>query len=183
LFHPSVAMALARSLRRCAEKAPDVFVSFGVEQQFRFISHPGVMVVSKLLEMRTIARMRANFTQENIEEMKKFDPDLARKAQIAYDQKLPVNFQQLEVLEENLPRLLEEKKQLEAARAEVAALPVGGPYELPKSLDTSACRPAPGQKDLQGTMMELTDIMYPEMSSEFQTKKLENESKVKELAE
>merc|ERR1719356_2436039 len=62
--------------------------------------------------------MRANFTQENIEEMKKFDPELARKAQIAYDQKLPINFQQLEIIEESLQRLLEEKQQLEASRSE-----------------------------------------------------------------
>merc|ERR1719464_2703053 len=71
--------------------------------------------------------MRANFTQENIEKMKAFDPDLARKAQIAYDHKLPVNFQQLELIEETLPRLLEEKQQLENARTAVAALPLGGP--------------------------------------------------------
>merc|ERR1719197_1159084 len=68
--------------------------------------------------------MRANFTPENIEEMKKFDPELSRKAQIAYDNKLPINFQQLEVIEETLPRLLEEKKQLEAARSTITKLPV-----------------------------------------------------------
>merc|ERR1719264_1711679 len=67
--------------------------------------------------------MRANFTQENIEGMKAFDPELARKAQIAYDNKLPVNFQQLELIDETLPRLLEEKTQLEAARSEIAKLP------------------------------------------------------------
>merc|ERR1719284_2116811 len=70
--------------------------------------------------------MRANFTQENIEKMKAFDPELARKAQIAYDHKLPVNFQTLELIEETLPRLLEEKEQLAAAADEVAKLPVGG---------------------------------------------------------
>ena len=114
--------------------------------------------------------MRASFSQDNIEKMKSFDPELARKAQIAYDNKarplktrlkpsesratsrvshafstfrsrfgavwqLPVNFQQLELIEDILPRLLEEKKQLESARSEVAKLPVGGPYEMPKSLD------------------------------------------------
>merc|ERR1719192_1391968 len=63
--------------------------------------------------------MRANFTQENIEKMKAFDPELARKAQLAYDNKLPVNFQQLEIIDEALPRLLEEKKQLEVAREEI----------------------------------------------------------------
>uniref|UniRef100_A0A7S4QYD5 Uncharacterized protein n=1 Tax=Alexandrium monilatum TaxID=311494 RepID=A0A7S4QYD5_9DINO len=159
-------MALARSFRRCAEKAPDVFMQFGLEQQFRFISHPGVMVVSKLLEMRTIARMRANFTQENIEKMKAFDPELARKAQIAYDHKLPVNFQQLELIEESLPRLLEEKKQLETLRTNVAKLPVGGPYELPRNADVSACRPVPGQKDIAGTLGELADVKYPGMIEE-----------------
>merc|ERR1719210_2239305 len=99
--------------------------------------------------------MRANFTQENIDKMKAFDPELARKAQIAYDHKLPVNFQQLEIIEESLPRLLEEKKQLETARAAVAKLPVGGPYEMPKGLDISAARPVPGQKDIQGTFAEI----------------------------
>merc|ERR1711915_505029 len=108
------------------------------------------MAVSKLLEMRSIARLRANFTQENIEKMKAFDPELARKAQLAYDHKLPINFQQLELIEESLPRLLEEKAQLETLRAEVAKLPPGQ-YDLPK-VDISAARPVPGQKDLQGTL-------------------------------
>merc|ERR1712151_743136 len=102
-----------------------------------------------------VTRMRATFTQENIERMKEFDPELARKAQIAYDHKLPVNFQQLEIIEGSLPRLLEEKQQLEAARSETAKLPVGGPYELPKSLDVSAVRPAPGTKDVLGTPVEI----------------------------
>merc|ERR1719240_1391727 len=54
--------------------------------------------------------MRASFTAENVEAMKSFDPELARKAQIAMDNKLPVNFQQLEMIDENLPQYLEEKK-------------------------------------------------------------------------
>merc|ERR1712066_526147 len=152
-------MAFVRSFRRCAEKVPDVFVQFGLEQQFRFISHPGVMAVSKLLEMKTISRMRANFTQENIEKMKAFDPELARKAQIAFDHKLPINFQQLELIEESLPRLLEEKTQLETLRTEVGKL-APGKYDMPK-VDISACRPVPGQKDLQGTQAELMEISYP----------------------
>merc|ERR1712151_217412 len=102
--------------------------------------------------------MRANFTQENIEEMRRFDPELARKAQIAHSHQLPINFQQLEVIEESLPRLLEEKKQLEAARSETTKLPVGGPYELPKSLDVSAVRPAPGTKDVLGTPVEIAQL-------------------------
>merc|ERR1719181_820522 len=111
-------MALRRSVKLC-QKVPDVFVQFGMEQQFRFVSHPGVMAVSKLLEQRMVTQMRANFTQDNVEKVKDFDPELARKAQIAYDHKLPINFQQLEIIEETLPRLLEEKKQLEAARGTI----------------------------------------------------------------
>eukprot|EP00930_Biecheleria_cincta_P040525 TRINITY_DN2775_c0_g3_i1.p1 TRINITY_DN2775_c0_g3~~TRINITY_DN2775_c0_g3_i1.p1 ORF type:complete len:185 (-),score=61.61 TRINITY_DN2775_c0_g3_i1:42-596(-) len=159
-------MALARSARRFAEKVPDVFMQFGLEQQFRFVSHPGVMVVSKLLEMRTVCQMRATFTQENIEKIKDFDPELAKKAQIAYDNKLPVNFQQLELIDDILPRLLEEKKQLESARGFAAKIPAGGPYELPKSVDVSAVRPIPGQKDIQGTLLELPEAKYPGMAAE-----------------
>merc|ERR1719229_552836 len=77
--------------------------------------------------------MRAHFTQENVEAMKAFDPDLARKAQIALDHKLPINFQQLEIIEDSLPRLLEEKKQLQEARAAVQEIPVGGPAISQKS--------------------------------------------------
>merc|ERR1719409_550918 len=146
-------MALARSLRRCC-KVPDVFVQFGMEQQFRFVSHPGVMAVAKLLEMRCMTQMRANFTEDNVAKVKEFDPELGRKAQIAYDHKLPINFQQLELIEDILPRLLEEKTQLEAARSTVAKLPAGK-YELPKELDLSAVRPQAGQKDIQGTRIEL----------------------------
>merc|ERR1712190_691757 len=108
--------------------------------------------------------MRANFTEENIEKMKAFDPELARKAQIAFDHKLPINFTQLELIEESLPRLLEEKTQLETLRTEVGKLPPGK-YEMPK-VDISACRPVPGQKDLQGTMGELSDVQYPGMLGE-----------------
>merc|ERR1711937_797497 len=132
------------------------FVQFGIEQQFRFISHPGVMVISKLLEMHTISKMRATFTPENIEGMKQFDPELARKAQIAYDNKLPINFCTLELIEEQLPRLLEEKQQIEEARAQVAALPVGGPYEL--TTDVGAVRPIPGQTDTLGTQVEMAQL-------------------------
>merc|ERR1719253_1201772 len=110
--------------------------------------------------------MRANFSQENIEGMKSFDPELARKAQIALDNKLPVNFQQLELIEETLPRLMAEKGQLAATRAEVAKLPKGGPYQLPKSVDISACRPVPGQKDVEGTLMELPEHFYPGMAQQ-----------------
>merc|ERR1719379_1773135 len=135
-------MAFVRSLRRCAEKVPDVFVTFGVEQQFRFVSHPGVMAVSKLPEMKGIVKSRATFTQENVDAMKEFDTDLARKAQIALDNQLPINFMQLDTVEENLPKLLEEKKQLEAARAGTLKLGAGQ-YDLKAIGDVSACYPAP----------------------------------------
>merc|ERR1712187_118820 len=154
--------ALRRSIRLCAEKVPDVFVNFGMGQQFRFVSHPGVMAVAKLLEMRTVTQMRANFTEDNIAKVKEFDPELGREAQLAYDHKLPVNFQQLELIDDILPRLLEEKSQLETARAEVAKLPPGQ-YELPDGLDLSAVRPQPGQKDIQGTKVEVAAIKYPEL--------------------
>merc|ERR1719327_1259111 len=55
--------------------------------------------------------MRATFTQENVDAMKEFDLALAKKAQIAYDNQLPCNFVQLDSIEEDLPRLLDEKKQ------------------------------------------------------------------------
>merc|ERR1719215_2025172 len=126
------------------------------------------MAIAKLLEQRSVARMRATFTEANIAAIKDFDPELARKAQIAYDHKLPINFQQLEIVEDTLPRLLEEKKQLEAARQSAEQLKAGGPYELPKSLDTSACRPIPGQKDVQGTMGELAELMHPGMTAELE---------------
>mmetsp|Transcript_67547 Transcript_67547/g.162164 ORF Transcript_67547/g.162164 Transcript_67547/m.162164 type:complete len:173 (+) Transcript_67547:135-653(+) len=155
-------MVLVRSLARFSKvEIPRAVSVFGVEQQFRFVTHPGVMTVAKLLEMRQIVNMRATFTQENVEDMKAFDPELARKAQIAYDNKLPVNFRQLELIEEALPRLLDEKAQLTAARTETAKLPPGK-YELPKSLDLSAVRPVPNQKDNLGTMAEMAWVKFPE---------------------
>merc|ERR1719491_2711172 len=119
--------------------------------------------------------MRASFTEENITKVANFDPELARKAQIAYEHKLPINFQQLELIDDILPRLLEEKKQLETARAEVAKLPPGE-YEFPKTLDVSAVRPAPGQKDITGTRGELPSVKYPELIEEM-TKQIHNTPK------
>merc|ERR1719456_628791 len=66
--------------------------------------------------------MRATFTQANVDAMKEFDLDLARKAQIALDNQLPITFPQLDHIEENLPQLLEEKKQVSAAREGVLKL-------------------------------------------------------------
>merc|ERR1719162_1076739 len=115
--------------------------------------------------MRQVTQMRANFTPDNIEKVKVFDPELGRKAQLAYDNKLPINFQQLELIDDILPRLLEEKNQLETARATVAKLPAGK-YELPKELDLSAVRPNPSQKDIAGTRAEFPAVLYPEKTQE-----------------
>merc|ERR1719387_2639443 len=132
--------AVTTSRVRCAEKVPDVFVTFGVEQQFRFVSHPGVMAVSKLLEMKGIVQSRATFTQENVDAMKEFDTDLAKKAQIALDNGLPINFKTLDTIEENLPGLLEEKKQLEAARSETLKLGRGSTMSRRLAMCRSAFR-------------------------------------------
>ena len=113
--------------------------------------------------------MRATFTEANIAAIKDFDPELARKAQIAYDHKLPINFQQLEQIEETLPRLLKEKEQLETARQVVAALPPGK-YEL--TSDVSAVKPQPGQLDSEGTLWELAELKYPSLVADVGNKKL-----------
>merc|ERR1719199_1065687 len=99
------------------------------------------MAVCKLLDLRYITRPRANFTPETVERIAEFDTELARKAQIALDNGLAINFIDLETIEEDLPRLVEEKKQLEAARKAVLEAPVGQ-YALPK-VDLSAVKPQP----------------------------------------
>jgi len=53
-----------------------------------------------------------------------------------------------------LPGLLEEKKQLDEAHSEILKL-ASGKHDYPKKIDFSACRPQPGQKDVQGTPMEV----------------------------
>merc|ERR1712118_605611 len=85
-------------------------------------------------------RPRANFTPETVERIAEYDEELARKAQIALDNGLAINFIDLETVEEDLPRLLEEKK-LDAARKAVLEAPVGQ-YALPK-VDLSAVKPQP----------------------------------------
>lgn len=69
----------ARSLRRAAAQAavakkpaeiPSCLAAHGHEFSFHYLSHPGVMAISQLLEMRGIVRVRASFTQENIDAMK-----------------------------------------------------------------------------------------------------------------
>lgn len=123
------------------EKVPDVFAMYGWEGTVVFASHPGVMAISKLLEQKSIVSHRATFDQEVIEEMRAFDDELPRKAQIALDNKLSVNWRSLDYIEDELPRLLEEKKQLEAARKQVMAAKPGD-YSQPK-IDASVCTPSP----------------------------------------
>ncbi|CAD7968748.1 unnamed protein product [Amoebophrya sp. A120] len=86
---------------------------------FHYLNHPGVMAISTLLEMKGIVDMRANFTQENIEALKEFDAELARKGQIALDHDLAVNFLDLEYIDETLPRLLIEKELCQQAQLDV----------------------------------------------------------------
>jgi len=131
-----------RGMRRCAEKVPNCLVSFGHEFRLYFVNHPGVMGLTKLLEMRALVEKRANFTQENIDQMKEFDLELAAKAQIAFDNGVAINFKELSQIEAKLPDLLAEKQQLENARQVAHSLPEGN-YAFPAGLDISACRGVP----------------------------------------
>ena len=132
---------MLRSFHRRAAKVPNVICQMGWENKITFINHPGVMAVSKLLELRYVTRPRANFTPETVERIAEYDEELARKAQIALDNNLAINFIDLETVEEDLPRLLQEKQQLEVARKAVLEAPVGQ-YALPK-LDLTAVKPQP----------------------------------------
>jgi len=104
---------------------PNCLCQFGNELPFAYLNHPGVMAVSTMVELRGITRMRANFTQNDVDALKEYDIELARKAQIAHDNGLAINFLDLERIEETLPRLLKEKAQLEEARKEVLGRKVG----------------------------------------------------------
>merc|ERR1719401_1040464 len=96
--------ALARAAK--AQQVPSCLTHHGHEFAFHFLNHPGVMAVATLMELRGVTRVRANFTQENIEALKEYDVELA------------INFLDLERIEQNLPRLLKERDQLEDARKE-----------------------------------------------------------------
>jgi len=89
--------------------------------------------------MKGVARMRANFTQEQIEALKEYDVEIARKAQIAHDHGLACNFIDLERIETHLPKLLKEKEQLDAARAEVMQRKVGDYSPIRTPIDW--CKP------------------------------------------
>eukprot|EP00922_Rhytidocystis_sp_ex-Travisia-forbesii_P026271 GHVS01038473.1.p1 GENE.GHVS01038473.1~~GHVS01038473.1.p1 ORF type:complete len:251 (-),score=50.51 GHVS01038473.1:437-1189(-) len=123
--------------RRGRQDVPSVLVHFGTAMyQVSFVSHPGVMAVAKLLEMPQLAKSQAAFTLENIEAIREFDEELARKCQVAYDNGLNVNMMDLEHIDRPgyLEALKRDKTILAKARAEVAALPLGGPYPMPKCL-------------------------------------------------
>lgn len=142
LAHPQAPPADPFFVNYPSEKAgvvPDCTVTFGHNFQFTFMSNPAVMAVANILELQGIVQMRANFTPENIEAMMDFDEELARKAQIALDNGLAINFLDMERIEENLPRLLLEKKQLEAARAEILGRKAGD--YAPLKADISATKP------------------------------------------
>ncbi|KAF8821060.1 hypothetical protein IE077_002499 [Cardiosporidium cionae] len=144
------------------EAVPDVMVTFGVRMnQITFVSHPGVMAVSKLLEMHSMTSSRAILTQENVAAIREFDEELAnlacsfherskfvffhyfwsprmeQKAQIALDHQLPINFMDLEHIDKPnmLAMLLEEKEVLEVARQEVLDAPKNV-YAIPKIVES-----------------------------------------------
>ena len=130
------------NLRRSLRKIPDVFASVGWENRVTFVSHPGVMALAKLLEQQGVTRMKAQFNQELVHEIAEHDEELARKAQIALDNNLAVEWRTLDFIEQELPRLLKEKAEIEKARAQVfAAKP--GDYKQP-AFDASLVQPSPG---------------------------------------
>ncbi|KAL8425125.1 hypothetical protein Efla_006086 [Eimeria flavescens] len=118
------------------QEVPDVLVSFGNQaDRITFVSHPGVMAVSKLLEMSHVTQHRAVLTQADVDAIAEHDPELSRKAQIAVDEKLAVNFQDLQYFDrpEFVAAFKKEQQLLQEARAEVLKAPKGQ-YNMPKSL-------------------------------------------------
>ncbi|CDJ44230.1 hypothetical protein, conserved [Eimeria tenella] len=134
---PAAAAAATAAAAAAAPKTevPDVLVSFGNQaDRITFVSHPGVMAVSKLLEMEHVTQFRAVLTQEDVNAITEFDPELAKKAQVAVDEGLAVNFQDLEYFDRNefVAAFKKEQKMLQQARDEVLQAPPGS-YELPKA--------------------------------------------------
>jgi hypothetical protein len=139
---------MLRKISKRLANIPDVFASVGWENRVTFISHPGVMALSKLLEQNDVTRMKATFNQELIQEIAEHDEELARKAQIAYDNNISVEWKVLENIEAELPRLLKEKQQIEAARAEILGRKKGD-FDVLKS-NISEVVPTP--KNLGGVL-------------------------------
>ncbi|PHJ21832.1 hypothetical protein CSUI_004322 [Cystoisospora suis] len=114
-------------------EVPDVLVTFGNQaSKITFVSHPGVMAISKLLEMTYISEHRAVLSQANVDAIREFDEDLADKAQIAVDNNLPVNFQKLDYFDrpEFVEMFKKEDVLLKKARQEVLSAPKGQ-YTIP----------------------------------------------------
>ncbi|GIX63714.1 casein kinase II subunit beta [Babesia caballi] len=127
---------LRYSVLRRASKVCDALVMFGTHtERLPFVSHPGVMAVAQLLEMKSLVEHRAHFTQDDVNRMYEFDSSLAEKAQVAVDHDLPISHYNLEYLDKPgfLERLLEEKRLNEAIASEVLGAPQGS-YEQPASL-------------------------------------------------
>ncbi|KAF4678218.1 hypothetical protein FOL47_003280 [Perkinsus chesapeaki] len=123
------------------DQVPDVFATFGWERRLTVIHHPGVMAISKLLDQRTIVRPRATFNQELVEEIGDYDEDLQRKAQVALDHGLAIEWRVLDFIDDELPRLLAEKKEIEKAREQVMSK-APGDYTQPV-FDSTVVVPTP----------------------------------------
>ncbi|EPR58342.1 hypothetical protein TGPRC2_297810 [Toxoplasma gondii TgCatPRC2] len=123
----------ARAAARSTAEVPDVLVTFGTQtEKITFVSHPGVMAVSKLLEMDYLTEHRAILTQENVDAIREYDEELANKAQIAVDNNIPVNFQSLDYFDrqEFVEMHKKEEALLKKAREDVLAAP-RGQYTVP----------------------------------------------------
>lgn len=124
------------SVLRRASKVCNALVMFGTHaHRLPFVSHPGVMAVAQLLEMKSLVEHRAHFTQEDVNRMYEYDSSLAEKAQVAVDHDLPTSHYNLEYLDKPgfLETLLEEKRMNEKIAAEVLNAPEGN-YKQPDSM-------------------------------------------------
>uniref|UniRef100_A0A0G4G3X7 Uncharacterized protein n=1 Tax=Chromera velia CCMP2878 TaxID=1169474 RepID=A0A0G4G3X7_9ALVE len=126
------------ALRRAAAaaKVPEVIASFGTaDKRLNFVSHPGVMAIAKILEQDGLCNYRAEFTDENIAAIREFDPDLADKAQLAMDNKLKINMEELEHIDDKLffEQAMKEKALLEKLASETMSMPAGK-YDQPPSI-------------------------------------------------
>eukprot|EP00745_Piridium_sociabile_P041614 TRINITY_DN82576_c0_g2_i1.p1 TRINITY_DN82576_c0_g2~~TRINITY_DN82576_c0_g2_i1.p1 ORF type:complete len:182 (-),score=18.42 TRINITY_DN82576_c0_g2_i1:13-558(-) len=124
-----------RSLARMAADVPNCMVAFGVrDKKMNFMSHPGVMAISRLLEMDGLVKHKADLKAEHVEMIAEFDEELAEKVQIAVDNGLKINFIDLEYLDkpEYLEACLTEKRVLAQAQKETFDM-AKGTYEVPPS--------------------------------------------------
>eukprot|EP00389_Voromonas_pontica_P004117 GDKH01006119.1.p1 GENE.GDKH01006119.1~~GDKH01006119.1.p1 ORF type:complete len:201 (-),score=52.89 GDKH01006119.1:225-827(-) len=161
---------MLRSLTRCNAAIPDCIAAFGaVDAKICFISHPGVLAVSRLLELRKVVKYRANFTQENIDMIREFDDELADKAQIAFDNNLKINMIDLEYIQKPgyLGRLLEEQRLLgEAAKEVLSAAP--GKYEVPTCVKNGSYkRPELAYEERKDVMYKVADQLFRQGIVEF----------------